>query len=352
MSFAVDADFTGGNILVEGIEGDHVRVERDVRDTGRDWFYWAFRVTGAAGRTLTFTFPSVLRIGFYGPAVSHDLENWTWLDQKDDAYSFTYTFAENENEVYFAHHMLYHPERFMRFAADRGLAVKTLCRTRGGNELPMVEFGEGERTIVLTARHHCCESTGNYVLEGALESLVGSVPDGYRVFCVPFVDYDGVMAGDQGKDRVPHDHARDYIDDPIYPEIAAMMSYMKKHHAVFAFDFHSPYHWGEGNDFVYLIKKFENKLDRLNRFGDLFMASLEEGSMPYRREWDYEPGTRWNAPEMPNLVCFVNKLPEADIAMTLETTYFGRPGTVKFSTDGAVALGRAFGNAIKKYIGS
>ena len=38
-----------GNVVVEEIAGDTVRVRPDLRDTEGDWFYWAFRVAGAAG---------------------------------------------------------------------------------------------------------------------------------------------------------------------------------------------------------------------------------------------------------------------------------------------------------------
>lgn len=62
----------------------------------------------------------------------------------------------------------------------------------------------------MTARHHACESTGNYVLEGVLEELIKSLPNNLSVMCVPFVDYDGVVNGDQGKNRFQHDHNRDY----------------------------------------------------------------------------------------------------------------------------------------------
>ncbi|MCA9158780.1 MAG: hypothetical protein KDA72_10660, partial [Planctomycetales bacterium] len=52
----VDCDFPGGNIVVDRLEGDHIYVHQDLRDTDRDWFYWYFRVKGAAGRTITVHF--------------------------------------------------------------------------------------------------------------------------------------------------------------------------------------------------------------------------------------------------------------------------------------------------------
>ena len=45
----IHSSFTGGNIVLDRIENDIVYLERDIRDTKGDWFYWAFCVEGAAG---------------------------------------------------------------------------------------------------------------------------------------------------------------------------------------------------------------------------------------------------------------------------------------------------------------
>src|SRR6187431_1858647 len=75
----IDASFPGGNITVDRIEGDAILLRPDLRDTNGDWFYWAFRVTGAAGRTLAFTFSSD-RYSARGPAISTDGGGtWLWM---------------------------------------------------------------------------------------------------------------------------------------------------------------------------------------------------------------------------------------------------------------------------------
>ena len=43
--FIVDADLPAGNIVVDGIDGNTVKVHQDLRDSDL-WFYWAFRVKG------------------------------------------------------------------------------------------------------------------------------------------------------------------------------------------------------------------------------------------------------------------------------------------------------------------
>ena len=73
-AFTVDAELPAGNIAVDGIEGDVVKLRQDLRDSGM-WFYWAFRVRGAAGRTVTFDFTEKTwggPVGVRGPVVSTD----------------------------------------------------------------------------------------------------------------------------------------------------------------------------------------------------------------------------------------------------------------------------------------
>ncbi len=44
----IHSDFPGGNIIFDRIEGDTIYIERDLRDTEGDWFYWAFCVEAVA----------------------------------------------------------------------------------------------------------------------------------------------------------------------------------------------------------------------------------------------------------------------------------------------------------------
>lgn len=327
-----------------------IHLENEIRDTTHDWFYWAFCVEGAQGETLTFQFgPN--RLGYFGPAVSHDLKKWHWLDSVDGD-SFTYTFGENEDKVYFAHNMLYHPKRFLEFAEKSGLAVTELCKGYKGSSVPCVQFGSGKRYVILTARHHACESTGNYVLEGVLSSLLDNPIENTTVFCVPFVDYEGVIRGDQGKGRDPHDHNRDYpVDtDSIYPECAAIKAYADQNGCHYGFDFHSPWHKGNENDNIFIVQNSIEKLPKLNRFGELFQNAITENSMQYESKNDYPPEFGWNLGGA-QFANYMRKLEENEIAFSLETAYFGTEEN-KVSEERLLELGRCFANALRAYIAS
>ena len=345
----IHTDFIGGNIVVKEQKGTAFILENELRDTMEDWFYWAFCVEGAENQTLTFHFQKD-RLGYFGPAVSYDLVHWHWLDQLDGD-SFTYHFGAEEKKVYFAHSMLYHPARFLKFAEEHGLAVEELCKGYKGSGIPCVRFGSGKTSIILTARHHACESTGNFVLEGVLEELVKNpIPD-TTVFCVPFVDYEGVIRGDQGKSRAPHDHNRDYsLEEPsIYPECAALKAYAEEHGCHFAIDFHSPWHLTKENDTVFIVQN-RLQLDRLNRFGVLLEKSLTPDALQYEKKNDYPPESGWNKGGISTSFSgHMKNREENELSLTLETTYFGVPEN-KVDAEKMKKLGECFAGALKAYI--
>jgi len=59
-----------------------------------------------------------------------------------------------------------------------------------------------------------------------MEWLTGDSPDAVwlrentLVFIVPIMDVDRAATGDGGKESTPHDHNRDWSDEPHYPEVA------------------------------------------------------------------------------------------------------------------------------------
>ena len=339
-------DFIGGNIRLKELRGDVAVLENELRDTEVTWFYWAFCIEGAEGRELTFELEKD-RLGYFGPAVSHDLHEWHWLGECNEN-SFTYRFGENESRVYFAHNMLYHPDQFLAFCESKGLRTDELCKSRKGRSVPCLMLGEGKRSIIFTSRHHACESTGTYVMQGIIEELSCSpIPDS-RILFVPFVDYDGVFDGDQGKARIPHDHNRDYLDEPIYPEIRAIMAHADKYGLKYGFDLHSPWHKGGVNDKIFVVRNRTDKLDKFDRFSDIFAGEITADSMSYAKENDFPPCFDWNQPSA-NFGFTMNSRPDCDLAFSLETAYFGTEND-KVSQKKLIELGRCFARAIKKYM--
>ena len=343
--------FPGANAVIDRVDGDTVYLRPDLRDTARDWFYWCFAVSGAKGRTVSFRFDSDIRVGYYGPAVSRDLVSFRWLNGgQAERDRFTFSFRD-DGTVFFAHDMLYRPERLEALRSLPGVCTGVLCISPGGREVPYFTIGNGERSIVLTARHHACESTGSYVLDGIIRAMSRRPPAGCTVFCVPMVDLDGVTAGDQGKDRAPHDHNRDYGRDrePVYPEVRALRKYIDTHRVIFGLDCHSPYHLGGEHDTVYVVRKDTGKYDRIARFSELLEQHVTKRSLPYRAENDRSSrNAEWVSDECPDFAGYVLSSGREAVACALETTYFGMPGS-RFSPARALELGRCAARALCRF---
>ena len=329
--FAVDAELPAGNVVVTKIADGMVHLRPDQRDTDGYWFYWKFRVTGAAGRTLSFRFPHPV-VGSRGPAVSTDRgKTWAWGDDlqaapldpqtKDhaDAQGFDWTFGEADDEVWFCQTLPYDPSDWRAFldrhAADRGRLFEegVLCTSRKGNPVPYARFGrldgKAKERIFLSSRHHCGEVTATIVLEGFLEQVFADdelgrwLREDVELRVVPFADYEGVLAGDQGKNRKPHDYARDYNDDRpvLYPEVRAVMDMLRDWKPTVVTDIHCPWLRGswfrenDSNEFIYQVG-IDDPATTANQ-GRLaaILERTQRAGLDYRAADDYWFGRGWNS---------------------------------------------------------
>ena len=313
---AVDAKLPAGNIVLKSVKGDRVLLENETRDTDGWWFYWAFRATGAQGRRLRFTFANGEAVGTRGPAVSTDRgATWSYAADSSDAKSFTYRFPKNAREVWFSMGIPYtqrHWDAFLgrqKTRSDR-FEAGVLCTSGRGRPVERIRTGRldgaAKHRLFLTCRHHCCEMTASYVLEGALEAMLGDDELGrwYRanaeVVAVPFVDKDGVEDGDQGKNRKPWDHCRDYNDDkePIHPEVAAIKSLLPAWSGNLpdvAVDIHCPYiRGGQYNERIYQVGIAPANLAAAQvRFGKI-LERVQTGGCAYAQANDLPFGQSWN----------------------------------------------------------
>ena len=309
---AIDKSLPAGNILVERIEGDTVYLQNELRDTAGWWFYWAFRATGAAGRTLTFRFTNGEPVCTRGPCVSADRgATWAYAADSFTTRSFTYTFPAGAGEVWFAMGMVYTQRDWEAFLAKHASRVAfietgTLCRSRKGRAVEKARFGCISRQpayrVWLSARHHAAEMMGNYVLEGVLDAALADTELGawlrgnVEFMVVPFVDKDGVEDGDQGKNRRPHDHNRDY-DRFLYPETTAITNWIAAHaqsRLDIVLDVHCPWIRGAYNEWLYQVyTKNSVNAAAQKRLGELLEA-CQRGSMEYRVANDLPFGQAWN----------------------------------------------------------
>ncbi len=302
MPLTIDRAFPGGNIIVDAIRDDQIHLHQDLRDTDRGWFYWYFRITGAAGRTIRFNFTASRAIGTRGPAISTDDGlTWRWLGAETvSGNGFTHTFGSGQNDVRFSFAMPYQLSHWQHFANARPwLGVSTVGVTRAGRDVPIVTIGTGEVPIFIAARHHCCEMMPNYAIEGLID-FIHNTPDGQHlgkkatIHIVPFADLDGVEAGDQGKCRLPRDHGRDYAGTSIYPEIAAIRAKLDQLKPQVVLDLHCPWIAGKNNEHIYLVGcEAPEYASEQRRFSEI-LESVARGPLPVPASGYLPFGVDWN----------------------------------------------------------
>ncbi len=312
----IDADIPGGNVIVKGIRGDTVEIAPDLRDTEGFWFYWQFRVRGAAGRTLRFEFSDQRAIGVRGPAVSTDGgRTWRWQQEAfPTAKHFEHHFDEQAAETRLAMTFPYLAadlDAFLHGHEERkaNLERHTLCRSRKGREVPFLKLGrldeDFDTCVIVTARHHACETMASFVVEGLIDEVLSDGANGQwlrehaRVVVVPLTDFDGVEDGDQGKNRAPHDHNRDYGEGEksLYPETAAIRRLLPEWSGgrpwIFM-DMHCPYIRGGRNEVIHQVGRVDPKAwERQQILGRLVEAE-RRGPLPYEPSNDLPYGMEWN----------------------------------------------------------
>jgi hypothetical protein len=365
----IDADYPGGNIVVDKIDDNTVTLHQDLRDTGRWWFYWNFRVSGAAGRTVTFRFTNKNVFGTQGPVVSKDGGlTWSWLDTKTvKATSFSYRFAPDAKSVRFAFALPYQKADLGRFLArhkgNRHLAVRELCKTRKKRSVERIHIGrldgQPNHRVLITCRHHACESTASYVVEGMMSALLAKTDDGkwlrenVEVMVVPFMDKDGVEDGDQGKGRKPRDHCRDYVGKSLYPSVRTLRTFVPEWSAGrlrIAHDFHCPYI--RDNKIYQVGSSQKNIWAEQMKFGGI-LESIADKALPYKTSNDLPFGKSWNKAGNykagKSFFQWADELEDIRLSSAFEIPY-AQSGKTTITPDTARAFGANLVQALRKYL--
>lgn len=336
----ITTDYPGGNCKLISITEENgktvVNLEQELRDTSDWWFYWNFRVDNPPEGEVIFAFHNKDVVCSHGPATSTDAKNWEWCEEKSfiDHTHFRYVFSENEPSRYFCFTIPYLTADFELFYEkiknDSAVTRSVLTESEKGRQLPLLTFGNGKRDILFTARHHCCESTASYVLDGVISSILEKhreLLDSFRFHIVPFTDIDGVEQGDQGKNRAPHDHNRDYTEEPIYNYTKAIYKYSENFDLACFIDFHSPWSWGGANDEPHI--HFGPSVEPTPDLQELFSEMLNKITVSDSRNViryncvTTHYGDNANHLDTPNSKNFFKFKRKSNIAFTVETPYSG-----------------------------
>ncbi len=367
----ISSDFAGGNIIVVKTGDDTLWLKPDLSETEGEWFYWYFKVSNISGKEIFFQFMMDNQFTAFGPAYSINNNNtWKWYgENRVHKNGFSFAFSPEDTVAWFCTAFPYTGKDLDSFLGrsrimDR-LVRDTLCispENRVIEKLSIRPSGDNPETrVLITARHHACEMMANYVLEGIIESILNEVELSYlrdqvEFLIVPFMDKDGVENGEQGKNRMPRDHNRDYVGESIHQSTAALREKIPAWSGgkmKIALDLHCPWITGMNNEWIYLVGKEDPIMEAEQvRFAEL-LENHTRGELSFR-SGDFLPyGTAWNVSKSftkgMSFSDWASGLDKVSLATTLEFPYANILG-VQVTKDNARAFGKAMAFALMDYL--
>lgn len=237
----------------------------------------------------------------------------------------------------------------------------TLCETRGGRSVRALRFqpqgAMPSSAIWVQARQHAWEAGSSWVCKGFVEWLISEDPRAKRmrnttlVTIVPIMDVDSVAIGAGGKNQVPHDHNRDWSDQPHWRSVDQAMQDLRRFDDAglldLFIDLHNP--GASTTRPFYYVSPRELMTELRQRNVDRFLAASRiemTGPLPFVGE------TRESGPEYDEGWKQISKnwvtLNTRDhvVAATLETAWNTPDSTIA----GYQTVGRQLGLAIERYL--
>lgn len=368
----VSIDFPGGSGEVEEIDQQR-RIIRlyPTAHKDRGWVcWWYVRVRGLRrGETLT------LDVGD-APWATPDqacfsLDNVHWKHTQQGVRSdkrIEYRQQVDGEEAWFAWGPPFVPKdakKLLDWAAEKcpQAEVFELCRTREDRPVPALRIVPAEDPkdaprcgIWIQARQHAWEAGSSWVCRGLLEWLVSDDPRAEalrskaQITIVPIMDVDCVAIGAGGKNQVPHDHNRDWSDEPHWHAVAAAMEQIKAQNEAGRFDLFIDLHnpaAGNKNPFFFVTPR--NLLSDVGRRNlDRFLAAARQeitGPLEFTgetRESGASYDERWRYISK-NWVSFNTR--DHVVSVTLETAW----NTPDSTADGYLTVGRQLAMAVERY---
>lgn len=361
------SDFPGGNLSIKKVKNDTIWVQPDTRDSEGFWFYWYFAAKYSSGKSLTFIFPPNC---FTHAGVSISLDggkNWNW--EYDNAFhqnKFTYTFKSNE-EVRFCMSIPYIQKNWEEFVSkyknDPYFYQSYLAKTKKGRNVEMLLIRNPKKTpkakVLLTARHHACEMMANYVMEGIIDYIMQSswLKENIEFMCIPFMDKDGVEEGDQGKNRKPRDHNRDYNYISIHETTSAIKELVplwSENKLKIMLDLHCPWIHSGQNDSIFIVGSNSKNLEKKQLYFSNLLKENNKSELIYSpSSFCYYGSKPWTIPSYPIVgiksTTWASHLKGIDLSTSLEFPY-AVSGNQIINKTNARSFGKDLGATIEQYL--
>ncbi len=337
MAIAVSAGFDSGNIEVRRCTGPadiELAIRRDAHSDFYQWFH--FRLTGARGQRCTLRIVNCAGSAYpggwpgYRAVASTDRQHWTRVDTSYAEGVLTIDVTPTNDSLWLAYFAPFSMERhhdlIARIAHHSGVTTRVLGQTLDGQDLDVVELGDGPRQVWLYARQHPGETMAEYWMEGALDRLVDpddAVAIGLRsrarLHLVPNMNPDGSRRGHLRTNAAGANLNREWAGPTRErsPEVLHVLAAMDATGVDFAMDVHGDE--SLPHNFIAGFEGIPNITDRQLGLLVDYKAILARLSPDFQTRVGYPA----SAPGKANLTMSTNQLANrfSCLAMTLEMPF-------------------------------
>ena len=333
----VSAGFDSGNIEVlrcEGPDDIELAIRRDAHSDFYQWFH--FRVSGARGQACAVRIVNCAGSAYpggwpdYRAVVSHDRQVWTRTDTSYVDGVLTICVTPANDSVWLAYFAPYSMERhhdlIARVGQAAGVTTRVLGTTLDGQDIDLVELGDGPLQVWLYGRQHPGETMASWWMEGVLDRLTDvadPVATALRAACrfhiVPNMNPDGSRRGHLRTNAAGANLNREWAAPTLErsPEVVHVLAAMDATGVDFAMDVHGDE--ALPHNFIAGFEGIPNITERqLGLLGD-YKAVLARVSPDFQTRVGYPP----SAPGKANLTMSTNQLANrfGALAMTLEMPF-------------------------------
>jgi hypothetical protein len=170
------------------------------------------------------------------------------------------------------------------------------------------------------------------------------------------MDKDGVEDGDQGKNRRPRDHNRDYAGESIYPEVRALRDLAPRWSdgkLNVALDLHCPYLKGREHEVIHFVGTPDARIWQNVQRLSAALEQHQQGTLRFNPADNLPYGKLWNVAANvganKSFAMWAGALPDIEVASTLEIPYANASGR-EVNAATARALGRDLAKALTEYL--
>ncbi len=350
------SDFENGNgrLVYRNHDENTMVVRPQLKNGDRIEIWFNAKVAGFKKDTLlTIKIPYLWPALAPDPILVRDGEEWKRIAATDHGFYKEYRLVPKGDTIQIATGIPYTytqlNEYLDKIRQHAFVETSVLTQTEKGREVPLVKITDPKSkkmkgSIFFTSRLHAFEPPASYFMEGLLTFICGESAEAkylrkhYVIYAVPMADVDQVFEGGTGKDQLPMDFNRCWLENPPWNAVKAIQNLVvemdEANPLTFFMDIHSPYPISHISSHYY--NNYSENSEKYNRVEDFFKSysAMEGFDLVFEKGNKPAPGLRTIRTYVDNELCKEENTPCFEnllFSITYEQSWQTKPDGTEFN---------------------